>query len=95
MEMLYLSIKKRQATIQSLASEYTDDSCARKYLLIITASSKQRSKLRRVVSLDKIKLEDCVVKYNEISGEYANDEFPITCVGRIIDGDFPWSSLTG
>lgn len=64
-------------------------------MLIITASSKQRSNLRRAVSSDKVKLEDCVVKYNELSTEYEGDEYPITSAGAIIDGDFPWSSLTG
>ena len=64
-------------------------------MLIITASSKQRSNLRRVVSSDKVKLEQCVVKYNELSTDYDGDEFPITSASAIIDGDFPWSSLTG
>lgn len=47
------------------------------------------------MSSDKVKLEDCVVKYNELSTEYEGDEYPITSAGAIIDGDFPWSSLTG
>ena len=59
----------------------------------MVASSKQRAHLRRAVSTEKAKLELCVSKYNALSTMI--DDFESTTVADIINGDFPWSSLTG
>lgn len=59
----------------------------------ITASSKQRSQLRRAISSEKNKLTNCVQKYNDLCIEDAN--YCATSVSAVIDGDFPWSLLTG
>ena len=63
--------------------------------LMNTASSKQRSNLRRAMSSDKIKLDACVKKYNQLAIEYNDHGFSVTSTDAIIDGDFPWSLLTG
>jgi len=62
---------------------------------IYTASSKQRSNLRRAVSSDKAKLEISVKQYNELSAECESSQYIHTTSDAIINGDFPWSSLTG
>ena len=62
---------------------------------IYSASSKQRSNLRRAVSSDKAKLDIIVKQYNELSNEYDSTLFICTTTDTIIDGDFPWSRLTG
>lgn len=64
-------------------------------MLINTASSKQRSNLRRTVSSEKSKLDTCVKNYNELCGAYGGDNVTHTSVEEIMIGDFPWSSLTG
>ena len=95
MEMLYLSIKRRQVAIQSSASRsytYKYMACVNQ---IYSASSKQRSNLRRAVSSDKAKLDIIVKQYNELSNEYDSTLFICTTTDTITDGDFPWSRLTG
>ena len=62
-------------------------------LLSNTASSKQRSHLRRAVASEKKKLSNCVQKYNDLCIE--DENYSATSVSAIIDGDFPWSLLTG
>ena len=62
---------------------------------IYSASSKQRSSLRRAISSDKAKLDVVVKQYNELSTEYNSSLFICTTTDTIIDGDFPWSRLTG
>jgi len=47
-----------------------------------------------VLATEKKRLEACVDKYNQLCGA-AVDEFHTTSVESILDGDFPWSLLTG
>lgn len=100
MEMLFLSIKKKQAAIQCLASTYI---CVYVYIHTVMlewfksvcsiATSKQRSKFRRTVSSEKAKLEKCIQEYNDL---LVNCEgFSTASVEAVIDGNFPWSLLTG
>ena len=58
-----------------------------------TASSKQRSHLRKAVASEKKKLTKCIRQYNELCIE--DDNYCSTSVSAILDGDFPWSLLTG
>ena len=60
---------------------------------LLSASSKQRSHLRKSITSEKKKLAICVQKYNDLCIEDAN-YYP-TSVSAVIDGDFPWSLLTG
>ena len=62
---------------------------------IYSASSKQRSNLRRVVSSDKAKLDTVVKQYNELSVKCDSTLFVCTTTQAITDGYFLWSRLTG
>lgn len=58
-----------------------------------TASSKQRSHLRRAIASEKKKLTKCILQYNDLCTE--DENYCTTSVSSILDGDFPWSLLTG
>ena len=55
--------------------------------------SRSRSHLRRDITSEKKKLTNCVQKYNDLCTEDAN--YCATTISAVIDGDFPWSLLTG
>lgn len=46
------------------------------------------------MATEKKKLETCVDKYNQLCGA-AIDEHQTTSVESVLEGDFPWSLLTG
>ena len=94
MEMLFLSIKKKQVNIQSLASIFDNIKLSLKFNVNYTASSKQRAHMRHSLVADKKRLESCVDKYNELCSAI-EEEYHATTVENILDGDFPWSLLTG
>ena len=50
--------------------------------------------MRHSLSADKKRLESCVEKYNKLCNA-VEDEYHETTVESILDGDFPWSLLTG
>jgi len=64
-------------------------------LFYTKASSKQRSTLRKAISSEKSKLGDCVENYNELCAANLDGANITTSAEEIINGDFPWSSLTG
>jgi len=47
------------------------------------------------VSSEKTKLSACVKHYNELCAAYGGDDSVHTSIEEIMEGDFPWSSLTG
>jgi len=63
------------------------------FLYSYVASSKQQSTLRHNISTEKFKLEVCVTKYDSLVSMM--DGYEETCIADIMDGDFPWSQLTG
>ena len=65
------------------------------YSAYFIASSKQRAHLRHSVATEKKRLEACVDKYNRLCGAVVVDEYHTTSVENILDGNFPWSLLTG
>jgi len=50
--------------------------------------------MRHSLVSDKKRLESCVEKYNKLCNAL-EDDFHETTVESILDGDFPWSLLTG
>lgn len=50
--------------------------------------------MRHSLAADKKRLESCVDKYNKLCSAVA-EEYHTTTVESILDGDFPWSLLTG
>jgi len=61
--------------------------------MYILASSKQRSSFRRSISMEKTKLGVCITKYNSLVEMV--EGFEKTSVDDMMNGDFPWSLLTG
>ena len=95
MEMLFLSIKRKQVSVKNSASAYVYIHVNYSLLYVnFTASSKQRAHLRHSVATEKKRLETCIDKYNQLCS-VAGDEHHITSVESILEGDFPWSLLTG
>ena len=60
---------------------------------IYAASSKQRTTLRRSVSSEKKKLCSYINDYNALGATV--EGFHETSIEAIMEGDFPWSRLTG
>ena len=63
------------------------------YVYIYIATSKQRTSLCRAVASDK-KIMECIALYNAILTELYPSEDNLS-VEEVMDGKFPWSSITG
>ena len=59
-----------------------------------TASSKQRSSLRKAVAQDKKKIEEAVSQYNNILIELQPTATLLT-TEEVMQQRFPWSAITG
>ena len=92
MELYYLSIKRKLSSIKSVASRLFFV-CTPIIACCIEASSKQRTNLRRSVSSEKRKLSTCITEYNAL-GVFIEGFHPAS-VEVVMEGDFPWSKLTG
>jgi len=64
------------------------------YIICVTATSKQRTSLRRVVTSDKKKIMEFITQYNTIMTELHPFEDNLS-IEEVMDGKFPWSAITG
>ena len=65
----------------------------RSTFILTLATSKQRTKLRKAISVDHKKLQKLASQYNDLIDNY-NLELAHTVVEEIACGHFPWSSLS-
>lgn len=64
-------------------------------MLIYIASSKQRSSLRRSIATDKAKIHAAIRKYCVVQELLPSDERFSLAEESILNGEFPWSHLSG
>ena len=65
------------------------------YILMCSASSKQRSNLRRAIATDKAKIQAAIKKYLLVQQLLPTYNHLQLAEEKIMSGEFPWSALTG
>ena len=64
-------------------------------MYICSASSKQRSNLRRSIATDKAKIHAAISKYCKVQELLPPNDRLELAGEEIMIGEFPWSALTG